>query len=363
MTYLAVAISASDTQDALAIMHQAAGSADLAELRLDLMSSFDLEQLLEERPLPVIVTCRPARQGGRWQGGEAQRLALLRQATLLGTDYMDLEWDAVEHVDTFDLSRTRLILSYHDFQGMPDLRTVTDQLWAAQPDIVKVVGTAQRLADALPVLEILEKAVAPTIAIAMGPSGMLTRVMAFRYRQAFLSFASPDGPRLGPQMAPLLDEESLSHQDAGDPNTPPEAGFSHKQKPKGTAPGQITVSDMREIYRVQALNEETIVIGWLGSEAQGPGPLVDGNTWLANRHCNAIMIPLHLAPTEVLTPSLAALAQLLPLAGCLMAPDGATGSLRALALCTGQERQRSVTGVATGLQWILSRAKGMKAYE
>ena len=59
MTYLAVAISAIDTDDALTALHRVTGRADLAELRLDLMQSFDLPRLLAERPLPVIVTCRP----------------------------------------------------------------------------------------------------------------------------------------------------------------------------------------------------------------------------------------------------------------------------------------------------------------
>ena len=65
MTYLAVAISAIDTDDALTALHRVTGRADLAELRLDLMQSFDLPRLLAERPLPVIVTCRPTREGGR----------------------------------------------------------------------------------------------------------------------------------------------------------------------------------------------------------------------------------------------------------------------------------------------------------
>lgn len=62
MTYLAVAISATDTDDALTALHRVTGRADLAELRLDLMQSFDLPRLLAERPLPVIVTRRLVRE-------------------------------------------------------------------------------------------------------------------------------------------------------------------------------------------------------------------------------------------------------------------------------------------------------------
>jgi len=52
----------------------AAGGADLVELRLDLMPGFELGALLSDRPCPVIVTFRPAREGGRYEGDESERL-------------------------------------------------------------------------------------------------------------------------------------------------------------------------------------------------------------------------------------------------------------------------------------------------
>ena len=193
MTYLAVAISAVDTDDALAALHRVTGRADLAELRLDLMQSFDLPRLLAERPLPVIVTCRPTREGGRWRGSEAERLAVLHQAAALGAEYVDLEWDVATEIATLDRSRTRIILSRHNFAGMPaDLPAQAEALWAAGADVVKLVGMAQCLADCAPVLRLLQTAVQPTIAIAMGNSGLATRLLAFRYPQSFLSFAAPD---------------------------------------------------------------------------------------------------------------------------------------------------------------------------
>ena len=193
MTYLAVAISAIDTDDALTALHRITGRADLAELRLDLMQSFDLPRLLAERPLPVIVTCRPTREGGRWRGSEAERLAVLRQAAALGAEYVDLEWDVATEIATLDRSRTRVILSRHDFAGMPaDLPAQAEALWAAGADVVKLVGMAQCLADCAPVLHLLQAAARPTIAIAMGNSGLATRLLAFRYPQSFLSFAAPD---------------------------------------------------------------------------------------------------------------------------------------------------------------------------
>ena len=154
MTYLAVAVSAVDTDEALVILHEVTGRADLAENRLDTMQSFDLPRRLAERSLPLIITCRPVREGGRSRGTEAERLAVLRQAAALGVEYIDLEWDAAVEVGALDRSRTKVILSRHDFASMPDdLPAQAEALWAAGADVVKVVGTAQCLADCLPVLD------------------------------------------------------------------------------------------------------------------------------------------------------------------------------------------------------------------
>lgn len=277
MTYLAVAIAASDTAAALAAMQQAAGRADLAELRLDLMAEFDLPALLAGRPLPVIVTCRPEREGGWWRGAEAERLAVLRQAAALGADYVDLEWDAAEALASLDRSRTQVILSRHDFTAMPDdLAARAEQLWQAGADVVKLVGMAQRLADCAPALRLLAEATRPTIAIAMGVHGLPSRLLAFRYPHALLSFAAPD------------------------------------QDPAGTAPGQITLSALHELYRVQTIDPQTAFIGLLAPDAATSPALAEGNRWLAGAGHNARLIPLPLAPDEDPT---AALAALQPVAG------------------------------------------------
>ncbi len=262
-------------------MQQAAGRAELAELRLDLMAEFDLPALLADRPLPVIVTCRPPREGGQWQGSEAARLEVLRQAAALGADYVDLEWDVAGELASLERSRARVILSRHDFAAMPDdLTAQAEQLWQAGADVVKLVGMAQRLADCAPVLRLLAEATRPTIAIAMGEHGLPSRLLAFRYPHALLSFAAPD-------------------QDS--------AGGA-----AGTAPGQITLSALHELYRVQTIDPETMFIGLLAPDAASSPALVEGNRWLAGAGHNARLIPLPLAPDEDPT---AALAALQPVAG------------------------------------------------
>jgi 3-dehydroquinate dehydratase / shikimate dehydrogenase len=294
---LALALAAPNTDAALAAMRQAAGRADLAELRLDLMAEFDLPRLLAGRPLPVIVTCRPPREGGRWPGSEAERLAVLRQAAALGADYVDLEWDAAHEIASLDRSRTQFILSRHHFDAMPaDLAAQAERLWAAGADAVKLVGTARGLADCAPVLRLLAEAQRPTIAIAMGEYGLLTRVLAFRYPHALLSFAAPD------------------------PSGP--AG--------GTAPGQITLDAMLNVYRVRAISERTRLIGLLAPDANASPLLAEGNRWLARQGLDAVLLPLQPAPGENGPAAAKALHAVAPFAAMLDDPASAADMIDVL---------------------------------
>lgn len=270
MAFLAVSIAARDTTAALAELQRAAAAADLAELRLDLMQEFDLPRLLASRPLPLIVTCRPAREGGAWQGSEAERLAVLRTAAALGADYVDLEWDCAAEAAMLERSRTRLILSRHDFAGMPaNLPAMAADLWAAGADVVKVVGAARRLADCAPALQLLDAATRPTIAIAMGACGLVTRLLAFRYPHAFLSFAAPDPPGAGAAVAAAA-----------------------------TAPGQITLGAMRALYRVRAIGQGARLIGLLAPDANTSPLIEEGNRWLAQTGMDAVLLPLQVAADE-----------------------------------------------------------------
>lgn len=286
MPHLAVALAAADTRAAQAALQQVMGRADLAELRLDLMDTFDLPALLASRPLPLIITCRPPREGGRWQGSEAERLAVLRQAAALGAEYVDLEWDAAGAIASLDRSRTRVILSHHNFQAMPaDLPSLAAELWQAGPDVVKLVGMAQRLADCAPVLRLLAQAQRPTIAIAMGPQGLLSRVLAFRYPHALLSFAAPD----------------------------PAPGAAEA----GTAPGQIALSAMQDVYRVPTISPQTALVGLVTAAANTSPLLLQGNAWLRQQAIDAVLLPLQAAPQEDVTTALAALQDVAPWAGVL----------------------------------------------
>ena len=72
----------------------AASAADLVELRLDGVAGPDVAGALASRPRPVIVTCRPQWEGGRFDGSEDERKAILQRALDLGAEFVDVEFQA-----------------------------------------------------------------------------------------------------------------------------------------------------------------------------------------------------------------------------------------------------------------------------
>jgi 3-dehydroquinate dehydratase type I len=68
--------------------------ADLVELRLDGVRDVDIAGALRGRRRPVIVTCRPEWEGGRFDGSEEERWGLLAQAARAGAEFVDIEWRA-----------------------------------------------------------------------------------------------------------------------------------------------------------------------------------------------------------------------------------------------------------------------------
>ena len=71
---------ASDTMEGLRARRDEVTGADLVELRLDSVREPDVAGALAGRRTPVIVTCRPKREGGWFAGSEEERHALLHRA-------------------------------------------------------------------------------------------------------------------------------------------------------------------------------------------------------------------------------------------------------------------------------------------
>jgi len=219
---VAASLAPPDTPSCLAELERLAPRIGLAEVRLDLMDSFDVGKLVAGSPVPLVLTCRPERERGGFAGPEPERLAVLRAACEAGAAYIDVETDSLDQVAAGDGSPTRIIASQHWYDTMPPGLSGTYLRLRDRCDVVKLVGTAREPADVLPVLGLLATATTPVIALAMGAAGTCTRILAPAFPHTLLTYGSA-------------------------------AAASQ------TAPGQITVDELTGRYGLGAVGPATAV--------------------------------------------------------------------------------------------------------
>jgi len=241
------------TQDAMtAEMAEAAKVADLVELRLDFAPGADVQKLIENRPCPVIVTHRPRREGGSFEGPEDERVAVLQQAVDLGAEYVDIEFSALDRIKR--AGKTRFIVSYHNFDETPgDIERIHAAIVKAGADIAKVACMATDIRDNLSMFNLLRRTKHPTIALCMGEPGLISRVLGRKFR-AFLTFAALAAGR-------------------------------------ESAPGQLCAGDLLGLYRYKSIGPDTAVYGVIANPvAHSMSPAILNAAFEANG-VNAVYLP------------------------------------------------------------------------
>ena len=220
---VAASLASEDTGSCLRELDRLAPRIGLAEVRLDLMRSFDVARLVAKAPVPLILTCRPERERGGFKGPESERMAILRSAHDHGCAYIDVEADRLDLVAGWGGgSPTRVIASQHWFDAMPPDLLGTYRDLRDRCAVVKLVGTAQSAADVLPVLELLRDASTPVIGMAMGGPGTCTRILAPAFPQTVLTYGAAASAA-------------------------------------ATAPGQITIDEMTDRYALHLVTPTTKV--------------------------------------------------------------------------------------------------------
>lgn len=258
-TQVCVPILVHDVDRALADAREAGpNGADLVEYRIDgligdeddasdPMRRTDLGRLLDETPLPSILTCRAGDEGGGYEGADGPRAELLEHLCALhrAPAYLDVEQAAMARSPELraEVGRcvgehgARLLLSIHGVEGRPEdlerrlLRAFDEPLCA----VVKVAHLARSVRDNLELFDLLGRSPKPMIALGMGPYGLASRVLAPKFG-GFLTFAS-----LRPSST--------------------------------TAPGQPTLEELLGMYRFRSIGRGTRVygvIGWPVGHSQGP---------------------------------------------------------------------------------------------
>jgi 3-dehydroquinate dehydratase type I len=200
---------------------------DLVEWRMDKFAdSYPVEEMnaflvaLSGKPrLPVIATNRPFREMGAFAGREDVRLRMLEDAARSGADWIDIEYgECMDMIAPLREAGSKVLVSWHnpaETPGRKILRTKLENMCKPGADALKIVTMAQSDEDNLRVLELIPLAGkelgVDLVAFCMGPAGGWSRLASL-----FL----------------------------GSPWT--YAQFAGQSE---TAPGQLSVSDMRGLIR------------------------------------------------------------------------------------------------------------------
>jgi 3-dehydroquinate dehydratase/shikimate dehydrogenase len=274
MTYLAVPIAAQGREQALGWIADAlSAGAQMVELRTDYLqylSEGSVADLLAQARevggahLPILVTCRDPREGGAIPYPEKLRLEVLLAALDAGADFVDVEYanflpPANERKIKAVLasgSRSRLILSAHDFRGpFTNLRGLYGRMQQACPGCIpKLVYTAQHINDCFAAFDLLHETSGDRIVLCMGEAGLISRILAKKLG-SFVTFAS-------------LHAQAV------------------------TAPGQLTVGALKTLYRYDHIDAGTELFGVIADPvAHSLSPALH-NACFADRNMNRLYLPL-----------------------------------------------------------------------
>ena len=190
---------------------------DLFEVRIDLIGD-DWQELVKHLEKPWIACNRLVDEGGAWRESEARRIEALVKATERGANIIDIELATKNLSEAMSLfkKRAKCLLSFHELKETPppeELKEIVQRQLQAGADVCKVITTAQKFEDNLTVLQLI--ADSPKIRIvsfAMGPLGFTSRILC-----------------------PLVGGEFT---------------YASIEKGRESAPGQLTVRDLRKIYEM-----------------------------------------------------------------------------------------------------------------
>jgi len=190
---------------------------DLYEVRIDLIGD-GWQELVKQLNKAWIACNRIADEGGGWEKSEASRIEELLKATELGADIVDIELRTknLDEIVKLIKKRTKCLVSSHQLTGtqsLANLKEMVQKQLAAGADICKIVTTANNFEDNLAVLQLItEFPKRNIVSFAMGPLGSVSRILC---------------PLVGGYFTYASIEEG-----------------------KESAPGQMTVRDLRKIYEM-----------------------------------------------------------------------------------------------------------------
>lgn len=231
------------------------------ELRLDWLNS-DRERSVflrwlknrKLRGVTVIATCRRKAGGGRYAGDVQGELYWLMQAREAGCQWCDLEIETLRELPNASIREyavpPKVLLSTHDFERMPKLPRVVRLPVHGEIDAIKIAARARTIGESAGLLQLARRS-KNLVAVPMGEVGLPARILALREGSA------------------------LAYAPVGE----------------ATAPGQVSLHEMKKLYRVHELTQKARVFGVIGDPiGHSLSPLMH-NTGFAARKMDAVYLP------------------------------------------------------------------------
>src|SRR6266404_4036507 len=204
------------------------------ELRLDWLRS-DRERgkflaALRRHPrrgLTLVATCRRILGAGKLAGGAEAELYWLGQAREAGCQWCDLEIETLRELPGQTARAlpipAKILLSVHDFERTPPLPRRLVHARRGEADAIKIAARALTISDSLRLLRLARDS-KDAVSVPMGEIGLPARLLALR-----------EGSALA--YAPVA---------------------------QATAPGQVSLDEMKHLYRAHSLTRRTRVYGVIG---------------------------------------------------------------------------------------------------
>ena len=258
---ICVSVCAETADEMLEQIKRAEKLADVIEIRLDCIESKQIHKALTflASKKPLLLTYRPKEQGGKLEADLFNREIFWTAFVINGTNDVRKLWFDYEHdlTNLQKVSNPVTIRSFHDFAGVPEnLNEIYANLFA-DSEIAKIAVQANDITDTIPIWNLLEKAKSENkkiIPIAMGEAGKWTRILGLAHG-AFMTYASL------------------------------ESGSE-------TAPGQVSATDLIEVYRAKELNEQTGIYGIIGGNTSYSMSPYMHNAAFKSAKLNAVFVPL-----------------------------------------------------------------------
>lgn len=231
------------------------------ELRLDYLRDAKqrdafLAWLGRERPRAVLIaTCRSLAGGGLFRGTVQEQIEILRDAVRAGCGWCDVEIETAKYFNARELrgvlAPARVMISHHDFRGTPrNLAGIARELSRAGGHAVKIAAQCHSISDSAKICE-LARGRRNVVAIPMGEIGLAGRILSLR---------------------------------TGSPLT-------YAAVELATAPGQISLDTMQDLYRAGKITRRTRVHGVIGNPiGHSLSPLLH-NTAYGARKIDAVFVP------------------------------------------------------------------------